>query len=168
MYYLVPLSFQHYHSVPGKRPWALNKNSNLSLHGYLPRMYMKLPYICIPVKLLYWPLDWGTWALTRVWALAQDTKVHCTSRKTRQLNLQEISHNMIYRAHRSTTAIIEVIITSWNSSQTTTQHMHIFAKNINDSFRKCQSLKIHKATDLSLTYRWLFFSMYMYMSVYTA
>ena len=66
-----------YCSVPGKRPWALKRNSRfwpawaLTQDQNPIRLYRSC-YID--------PLKCGTWALTWEWALARDTTVHAAIR----------------------------------------------------------------------------------------
>ena len=62
--------YSKYHSVPGKHPWALKSRFGpawaLTRDITSMRLYRSC---CID------PLKWGTWALTREWALARDTTV---------------------------------------------------------------------------------------------
>ena len=61
-----------YRSVPGKRPWALKHNSQ-----FWPAwaLFQDQNSICLYRSCYIYPLKWGTWTLTREWALAQDTTV---------------------------------------------------------------------------------------------
>ena len=63
---------QQYHSVPGKRPWALKHNSRFWPTWALTR---DINSICLYGSCNSDPLKFGTWALTREWALARDTTV---------------------------------------------------------------------------------------------
>ena len=61
-----------YRSVPGKRPWALKHNSRFRPAWALTQ---DINSICLYGSCNSDPLKFGTWALTREWALAQDTTV---------------------------------------------------------------------------------------------
>ena len=63
-----------YRSVPGKHPWALKHNSRFWTAWALTRDQTS---ICLYRSCYSGPFKCGTWALTREWALAQDTTV-CT------------------------------------------------------------------------------------------
>ena len=61
-----------YRSVLGKRPWALKHNSQFCPTWALTRDQNSIRlYRSCYID----PLKWGTWALTREWALARDTTV---------------------------------------------------------------------------------------------
>ena len=61
-----------YRSVPGKRPWALKHNLR-----FWPAWVLTwdINSICLYGSCNSDPLKFGTWALTREWALARDTTV---------------------------------------------------------------------------------------------
>ena len=65
--------FVTYCSVPGKHPWALKHNSRFWPAWALTR---DINSICLYGSCNSDPLKFGTWALTREWALARDTTLH--------------------------------------------------------------------------------------------
>ena len=62
-----------YRSVPGKCPWALKHNLQFWPAWALTR---DINSICLYGSCNSDPLKFGTWALTREWALARDTTVY--------------------------------------------------------------------------------------------
>ena len=68
-----PLDRSKYRSVPGKRPWALKHNLRFQPAWALTR---DINSICLYGSCNSDPLKFGTWALTREWALAWDTTVY--------------------------------------------------------------------------------------------
>ena len=59
-----------YRSVLGKRPWALKHNSRFRPTRALT---WDINSMCLYGSCNSDPLKFGTWALTREWALARDT-----------------------------------------------------------------------------------------------
>ena len=64
----------YYNSVPGKRPWALKHNSWFCSEWALTRDITSI-ILCLYGGCYINPLNCVTWALTREWALARDTRV---------------------------------------------------------------------------------------------